>query len=111
MFSFVILWLFILGVALFVYLAFPLFTKQHVFEEVDPTEVRRQAFFIEREQSYAALAELDEDYETGKLSEADYKELRTALLQETAQVVSKLEAEAKADVEDEIEKYKRQRRG
>ena len=111
MFSFVILWGFILGIALFVYLAFPLFTKQHAFEEIDPTEARMQTLFLEREQSYAALAELDEDYETGKLSEADYKELRTALLQETAQVIRKLEAEAKADVEDEIERYKRQRQG
>ena len=41
----------------------------------------------------------------------DYRELRAALMQETAQIISQLETDAKTDVETEIEKYKRQKQG
>ena len=104
-----VLWLGILGVMLLVYLSYPLFSSSEVSSEINPTEVRMQTLAIEREQSYSALADLDDDYESGKLSEEDYKELRTALLQETAQIVSQLEAAAQIDVESEIQRYKRDR--
>lgn len=104
-----ILWLGILGVMLLVYLSYPLFGSSELSPEINPAEVRMQTLAIEREQSYSALADLDDDYESGKLSEEDYKELRAALLQETAQIVSQLEAAAQIDVESEIERYKRER--
>ena len=104
-----VLWLGILGVMLLVYLSYPLFSSSEVSSEINPAEVRMQTLAIEREQSYSALADLDDDYESGKLSEEDYKELRTALLQETAQIVSQLEAAAQIDVESEIQRYKRDR--
>ncbi len=75
----------------------------------DIIEERRKILFQERERSYAALSELDEDYETGKLSEADYQELREGLLQETARVIMQLEEESLSDVEAEIERFKKQR--
>lgn len=109
---FVLLWMSILGIVLLVYLAYPFFTKtatQPV--ETTPGEARMQTLLQERERSYAALADLDEDYETGKLSEADYRELRAALLQETAHVIQQLETNAKTDVEAEIERFKQQKRG
>ena len=71
---------------------------------------RRRTLFQERENSYAALADLDEDYETGKLSDADYQELREELLQETARVIMQLENESLSDVEAEIERFKQQQR-
>lgn len=111
MFSFVLLWTAILGIMLLVYLIFPLFSSSDIFPEVDPTEARMQTLSLEREQSYSALSDLDEDYESGKLSDEDYKELRAALLQETANIVSQLETAAKTDIETEIEKYKQQKRG
>lgn len=104
-----LLWLGILGVMLLVYLSYPLFSSSEVSSEINLAEVRMQTLAIEREQSYSALADLDDDYESGKLSEEDYKELRTALLQETAQIVSQLEAAAQIDVESEIQRYKRDR--
>ncbi|MCG9125967.1 hypothetical protein JT359_00030 [Candidatus Poribacteria bacterium] len=104
-----LLWLGILGVMLLVYLAYPLFRGTEFTPEYSPAEVRMQTLAIEREQSYSALIDLDDDYESGKLSEEDYKELRAALLQETAQIVSQLEAAAQSDVESEIERYKRDR--
>ena len=94
---------------LLVYLFYPFFRGTELSPEISPAEVRMQTLAIEREQSYSALADLDDDYESGKLSEEDYKELRDALLQETAQIVSQLEAAAQIDVESEIERYKRER--
>lgn len=110
--SLLLLWILILGIALLVYLGLPIFSKtgtQHNTMSEDIIEERRRTLFQERERSYAALAELDEDYETGKLSEADYQKLRESLLQETASVIMQLEEESLSDVEAEIERFKQQR--
>ena len=110
----VLLWMLILGIALLVYLGVPIFSKtgsQLTATSDDLIEERRRTLFQERERSYAALADLDEDYETGKLSDADYQELREELLQETARVIMQLENESLSDVEAEIERFKQQQRG
>ena len=102
----------IFGIMFLVYVGFPIFSKtgsQDATISEDIIKERRRTLFQERERSYAALAELDEDYETGKLSETDYQELREALLQETARVIMQLEAESLSDVEAEIERFKQQR--
>ena len=104
----------ILGIALLVYLGIPIFSKtgsQFAVTSDDLIEERRRTLFQERERSYAALSDLDEDYETGKLSDADYQELREELLQETARVIMQLENESLSDVEAEIERFKQQQRG
>ncbi len=111
MISYVLLWSVILGVVVLVYITYPLFKSMGTFPDVDPEEARMQTLSLERKQSYSALADLDEDYETGKLSDADYKELRAALLQDTARIVSQLETNAKTDVESEIERFKQQKNG
>ena len=110
----VILWMVILGIVLLVYLGLPIFSKkgdQFVTTSDDVIEERRRTLFQERERSYAALTDLDEDYETGKLSNADYQKLREELLQETARVIMQLENESLSDVEAEIERFKQQQRG
>ena len=110
--SLVLLWMLIFGIMFLVYVGFPIFSKtgsQDATISEDIIKERRRTLFQERERSYAALAELDEDYETGKLSETDYQELREALLQETARVIMQLEAESLSDVEAEIERFKQQR--
>ncbi|MCY4553434.1 MAG: hypothetical protein OXC79_07155 [Candidatus Poribacteria bacterium] len=107
----VLLWMVIFGVLLLVYLGFPIFSKtggRAIASSDEIIEERRRTLFQERESSYAALADLDEDYETGKLSEADYQELREELLQETASVIVQLENESLSDVESEIERFKEQ---
>lgn len=113
---FLILWIFILGIMLVVYLLFPILSKGHIFPEVDQTDSRIQMLTLEREQCYASLADLDEDFETGKLSDKDYQNLRAGLLQETVKIVSQLEEAAEidvdiaeVDVEAEIERYKQQK--
>ena len=109
--SIVLLWSLILGMVIFIlaYIAFPLFRNGGTILNVDPAETRMQMLYMEREQCYSALVDLDEDYETGKLSEVDYQELRAALMQDTAHVVSQLETAAKTDVEAEIERFKQQK--
>ncbi len=110
----VILWMVILGIALLVYLGLPIFSKtgaQLAATSDDVIQERRRTLVQERERSYAALTDLDEDYETGKLSDADYQELREELLKETASVIMQLENESLSDVEAEIERFKQQQRG
>ncbi len=106
---YLILWLFILSTMLLVYLYFPFIKSDKVFPEINLVEERIQTLALEREQSYTALADLDEDFETGKLSIQDYQRLRTELLQETAAIISQLESTAEIEIESEIERYKQQR--
>ena len=104
---FIILWVLLLGLPLLVYLGRPLWSQQRPAPEMDAVESRMQTLFLERERSYSALADLDEDYEAGKLSEQDYQTLRGQLLEETAAVVAQIETSGMTSVEEEIEKYKR----
>lgn len=109
----VLLWMVILGIGLLVFLGFPIFSKTGGQQRVPSEtfiEARRRVLFQERENSYAALADLDEDYETGKLSDTDYQELREELLQETARILIQLENESLSDVEAEIQRFKQQQR-
>lgn len=109
----VLLWMVIFGILLLLYLGFPIFSKtgpQAIASSEEIVEERRRTLFQERENSYAALTDLDEDYETGKLSDADYQKLREELLQETARVIMQLENESLSDVEAEIERFKQQQR-
>ena len=104
---FIILWVLLLGLPLLVYLGLPLWLPQRPAPEMDALESRMQALFLERERSYSALVDLDEDYEAGKLSEQDYQTLRSQLLEETAAVVTQIETSEMTSIEEEIERYRR----
>jgi hypothetical protein len=104
-----LLWIAILGVPLLIYLGAPIWSRHRRFPELDYAESRMQSLYLERQRSYEALADLDEDYEAGKLSEADYQTLRGQLLQETAAIVAQLETVGMASVEEEIERYKQEK--
>ena len=106
---FVFLWILLLGLPLLVYLGFPLWSKPRPSPGMDAVETRMQTLYLERERSYSALVDLEEDYETGKLSQADYQALRGQLLQETAAVLAQIETAGMASVEEEIERYKQER--
>ncbi|MDE0301263.1 MAG: hypothetical protein OXN17_21750 [Candidatus Poribacteria bacterium] len=75
--------------------------------EIDAAESDIQRLYRERERSYSALADLDEDYEVGKLSDEDYQTLRAQLLEETAAVVTQIDSSGVISVEEEIERYRR----
>ena len=106
---FVFLWILLLGTPLLVYLGLPLWSKPRLSPEIDAAEARMESLYLERERSYSALVDLEEDYEIGKLSQADYQALRGQLLQETAAVLTQIETAGMASVEEEIERYKQQR--
>lgn len=106
---FIFFWILLLGLLLLVYLGWPLWSQPRISPEMDSVEARMQTLFLERERSYSALVDLEEDFEAGKLSQADYQDLRGQLLQETAAVLAQIETSGMASVEEEIERYKRER--
>ena len=106
---FVFLWILLLGLPLLVYFGLPLWSKPRPSPEMAAVETRMQTLYLERERSYSALVDLEEDYETGKLSQADYQTLRGQLLQETAAVLAQIETAGMASVEEEIERYKQEK--
>lgn len=102
----IVLWILLLGIPLLVYLGLPLRFRERPAPKMDAVESGMQQLFRERERSFSALADLDEDYEVGKLSEQDYQILRAQLLEETAAVVTRIESSEMISVEEEIERYR-----
>ena len=76
---------------------------------VDVAESRLRVLILEREQNYSALLELDEDYETGKLSQEDYQTLRRQLFEEIAAVIAEIETAEGTSLKEEIENYKKRK--
>ena len=105
----ILLWIIIIGILLLIYLAFPLWSSKQVLQEDDVTNSALQQLDLQRELSYSALVDLDEDYEVGKLSDKDYQTLRQELLRETAEILNRIESPNKKSLEDEIEEYKERR--
>jgi hypothetical protein len=101
----IFLWIIIIGILLLIYLAFPLWSSKQVLQEDDVTNSALQQLDLQRELSYSALVDLDEDYEVGKLSDKDYQTLRQELLRETAEILNRIESPNKKSLEDEIEEY------
>ena len=114
----ILLWIIIIGILLLIYLAFPLWSSKQVLQEDDVTNSALQQLDLQRELSYSALVDLDEDYEVGKLSDKDYQKLRQELLRETAEILNRIESPNEKSLgdeidekslEDEIEEYKERR--
>lgn len=78
-----------LGLPLLLYIVKPLFRP---LSSAPPEANELFELEIERERSFRALADLDFDYESGKISKEDYEPLRTALLSETAEVLARIDA-------------------
>ena len=53
--------------------------------------------YIQREGMYSTLKELDFDFETGKLTEEDYRELRARYSDEAVRILQRIEEIEKAD--------------
>jgi hypothetical protein len=82
--------LFILGLPLLLVFAQPLFRPQKPVDSGAPSSPAEE-LLTERERSYTALADLDFDYECGKLDDKDYRQLRAALMQETAEILARID--------------------
>ncbi len=96
----------LLGAALMLVLAaiiaLPLFDRP---APIHPPLTRRQALMKAREDIVRQIRELDFDYRTHKLNEADYQALRAELIQRGAYVLRQLdELPPEEEVEDEIER-------
>jgi len=102
----ILLWIIIIGILLLIYLALPLWSSEQIPRETDIMTSASQQLDLQREQSYSALLDLDEDYEVGKISDKDYQMLRQELLHETAEILKRIENSSDESVEDEIQKYK-----
>jgi hypothetical protein len=63
--------------------------------EVPPAERERQRLAEERDRALAALKELEFDHRTGKISDADYRELVTRLRRQAAETLRALEPETR----------------
>ncbi|MDW8293501.1 MAG: zinc ribbon domain-containing protein [Anaerolineae bacterium] len=94
----------LLGLALLIVLALivalPLFDRK---TPVVRPPSRREALEAERRAVIHSIRELDFDFRTNKISEADYRALRAALVQRGAEVLRALEALEERDVDAEIE--------
>lgn len=94
----------LLGAALFIVLALiialPLFDRKT--PAVRPP-TRREALEAEHQTLIRNIRELDFDFRTHKISEADYRTLRAALVQRAAEVLRALKTLEERDVDAEIE--------
>jgi len=81
--------------------------SQVVSSDLDNADHRRSALMAERDRRLTALQELDFDHRLGKIPDEDYPEMRSELVQSTAQVLrslDELQGDDQADnVEDRIE--------
>ena len=106
----ILLWIIIIGILLLIYLGFPLWSSEQMPQETDTTTSDLQQLDLQREQSYSALLDLDEDYEVGKISNKDYQMLRQELLHETAGILNRIDTPSEKSLDDEIQEYKERRR-
>jgi len=83
----------IVGVAMAVfvgaYIAQPLFARARV---VSPPESSRDQLLAERDALYAAIRDLDLDFQTGKLLEADYLAMRDKYMARGVEILKQLDA-------------------
>lgn len=84
--------IFLLGLPFLLIALHPVLRGKRGSLAVDTTDAEINELLEERERSYTALTDLDFDFECGKISEPDYLSLRTALMQETAEVLSRIDA-------------------
>jgi hypothetical protein len=68
-------------------------------DEDDPAAAERLSLLEERDRALAALKELEFDHRTGKVSDADYRELVGRLRREAAASLRALERKAPAERE------------
>lgn len=99
----------ILSAAALAFVAYPLITsKRYLYYLEDMLglgEQRKLAYLYSRRSVvYDNLRDLDNEFQMGKLSEADHQRLREGLMVEAAEVVREIdEAHVRREVEDAIE--------
>jgi hypothetical protein len=96
----------VLAAVCVVLVAVPFLREPHPREDrltpPDELEQRRLELAEERDRSLAALKELEFDHRTGKISDADYRELVGPLRQRAAQALRALDLRARQTAEDQV---------
>jgi hypothetical protein len=78
--------------AVLLLIGFPYFRKPEEGEgTVTPQRHRQRELLSQKESAYAAIKELDFDYRMGKLSDEDYKALRTQYEQQAISLLKQLD--------------------
>lgn len=99
----------ILAVAALAVVAQPLFNPRryvYYFEELLGSGTQKQLTYLQSKKAlvYDNIKDLEQEFQMGKLSEADFNRLRTELLLEAENVVKQIdEAQVRRDIEDLIE--------
>ena len=70
----ILLWILILCIPTFIYIAQPILRHDKTKTTLDDSEILVKA--VDREQYYGALVDLEEDHEVGKISSEDYNQLK-----------------------------------
>lgn len=85
------------GVVLFV--LFPIFARASEVSQ-RPTAVaqERKSLSEKKDRLYEAIKDIDFEYQAGKLSDTDYKSVRTGFLAQAAEVIARLEEINESDV-------------
>lgn len=79
----------VISLSLFGYVLFPLFDP--AFKSKRRTSSSSKSLHLERDRYYEAIADLDFEYECGKLSEEDYRKLREKLIGGLSAVLKQLD--------------------
>lgn len=81
-----------LALAVVVFIAYPLL-KQQLEDEEEPLELSEEAegLYRRKESTYSALKELEFDFKTGKLSQADFEELDAKYRAEAIEILEAIE--------------------
>jgi len=79
----------VISLPLLGYVLFPLFDP--AFRSKRGADDSLKALHLEKERYYEAIADLDFEYECGKLSEKDYRNLRERLMSELSAVLKQLD--------------------
>src|SRR5574341_2148201 len=86
--EFILIAILIAGVIAFI--AYPLFTPRR--EEDSPSPNAPETLIAQRDSAYAAIRDLDFDFQLGKLSESDYRTLRERYKARAASVLQQIDA-------------------
>ncbi len=100
----------ILATLALVFVAFPLVTpRRHIYYLEDMLGLGEQKklnyLYAQRDLVYENIKDLEQEFEMGKLSEADFTRLRDGLLAEAQEILRQIdEAQVKREIEDLIER-------
>jgi len=95
-----------LALAVMSYVFIPLFRPQKRLDEQSRQADRRRQLLEERERVYASIRDLDFDFRTGKLEEADHKSARAELTAAAVTVLKQLDESSpkkSANLDDDLE--------